>query len=174
MLNVDHRTEPAPGGAARERVEGEVKFLVCVDRRPQSRVAVRFACRRARNLGGRVSLLHVVEPPEFQHWTAVGDVIEGERREDAERLLLDLAAEVVDWTDIVPELIVREGEIGEEILAQASEDSTVNFLVVGAAAPTDKSFSLITFLAGKLLGHLSVPLIVIPGNLTDEEIIALT
>ncbi len=142
MLNVDHRAEPAPGGAARERVEGEVKFLVCVDRRPQSRVAVRFACRRARNLGGRVSLLHVVEPPEFQHWTAVGDVI--------------------------------EGEIGEEILAQASEDPTVNFLVVGAAAPTDKSFSLITFLAGKLLGHLSVPLIVIPGNLTDEEIIALT
>ncbi len=50
----------------------------------------------------------------------------------------------------------------------------VNVLVVGAAAPTDKSFSLITFLAGKLLGRLSVPLIVIPGSFTDEEIIALT
>ncbi len=32
----------------------------------------------------------------------------------------------------------------------------------------------VTFLAGKLLGRLSVPLIVIPGRFTDEEIIALT
>lgn len=32
---------------AKEHVPGEVKFLVCVDRRPQSRVAVQYACRRA-------------------------------------------------------------------------------------------------------------------------------
>ncbi len=50
--------------------------LVCVDRTPRSRVAVRYACRRARNTGGNVSLLHVIEPPEFQHWNAVGNPLE--------------------------------------------------------------------------------------------------
>ena len=157
-----------------EHVAGRAKFLVCVDRRPQSRVAVRYACRRAKNTGGSVSLLHVVAPPEFQHWATVGDVMEEERRDDAEQLLHDLAAEVNDWAGVVPELLVREGEIGEQILAQVEEDPTIDVLCVGAAPPTDKSFTLITFLAGKLVGRLSIPLVIVPGNLTDEQIAGMT
>lgn len=174
MAKTKAPRERSAHAATRKHVPGRVKFLVCVDRRPQSRVAVRYACRRAKNTDGSVSLLHVIEPPEFQHWAAVGDVMEDERREDAEQLLNDLSIEVNDWAGVRPELIVREGEIGEEILAQATEDPEIDVLVVGAAAPTDKSFSLITFLAGKLLGHLAVPLVVVPGNLTDEQIVGMT
>ncbi len=162
------------GGSAHDHVPGRVKFLVCVDRRPQTRVAVRYACWRAKNTGGTVSLLHVIEPPEFQHWAAVGDVMDAERREEAGQLLEDLSLEVNDWAGLRPELSVREGEIGKEILAQVREDSEVDVLVVGAAAPGDRSFSLITFLAEKLLGHLTVPLVVVPGNLTDEQISNMT
>ncbi len=162
------------GGSAHDHVSGRVKFLVCVDRRPQTRVAVRYACWRAKNTGGTVSLLHVIEPPEFQHWAAVGGVMDAERREEAGQLLEDLSLEVNDWAGLRPELSVREGEIGEEILAQVREDSEVDVLVVGAAAPGDRSFSLITFLTEKLLGHLTVPLVVVPGNLTDEQISNMT
>jgi len=162
------------GGTAQAHVPGRVKFLVCVDRRPQTRVAVRYACWRAKNTGGSVSLLHVIEPPEFQHWAAVGDVMDAERREEAGQLLEDLSLEVNDWAGLRPELSVREGEIGEEILAQVREDSEIDVLVVGAAPPGDRSVSLITFLAEKLLGHLTVPLVVVPGNLTDEQISNMT
>jgi nucleotide-binding universal stress UspA family protein len=161
-------------GSAQDHVPGRVKFLVFVDRRPQTRVAVRYACWRAKNTGGTVDLLHVIEPPEFQHWVAVGDVMDAERREEAGQLLEDLSLEVNDWAGLRPELSVREGEIGEEILAQVREDSDVDVLVVGAAPPDDRSFSLITFLAEKLLGHLTVPLVVVPGNLTDEQISNMT
>lgn len=169
----------SPDGAKTEmappvHVPGKVKFLVCVDRRPQSRVAVHFACRRAKNTGGRVSLLHVIEPPEFQHWMAVGDVMEDERRADAEQLLLDLSAEVNEWAGEVPEIVVREGDIGEQILAHVEEDQTINVLVVGSAPPSEQSFSLITFLAGKLVGNLSIPLVIVPGNLSDEQIANMT
>ena len=54
--------------------------LVCVDRAPRSRVAMRYACRHAMKTGGKLSLLHVIEPPEFQHWNAVGGVMAAERR----------------------------------------------------------------------------------------------
>ena len=162
------------GDSAQGHVPGRVKFLVCVDRRPQTRVAVRYACWRAKNTGGAVSLLHVIEPSEFQHWAAVGDVMDAERREEAGQLLEDLSLEVNDWAGLRPELSVREGEIGEEILAQVREDSEIDVLVVGAAPPGDRSFSLITFLAEKLLGHLAVPLVVVPGNLTDEQISNMT
>lgn len=145
------------------------KFLICVDRKPQSRTALRYACRHAMATGGSVSLLHVIEPPEFQHWDAVGEVMGQERLEEAESLLQDLSAEVGDGAEIVPRLVVRQGRIGDEILAQVEEDPTIDVLVVGAAAPTDKGFSLITFLAGKLAGNLSIPLVIVPADLTGEK-----
>ena len=135
---------------------------------------MRLACRRAKNTGGRVSLLHIIETPEFQHWAAVGDVMENERREDAEQLLNDLSVEVEEWAGLRPELKLREGEIGEQILTHIAEDREIDLLVIGAAAPDDKGFSLITFLAGKLLGRLSAPLVVVPGNLTDAQIVNMT
>ena len=70
----------APAG--RGHVAGEVKFLVCVGHDPHSRVAVHFACLRAKNSGGRVALVHVLPPPEFQHWIAVGEIMREETRED--------------------------------------------------------------------------------------------
>ena len=157
-----------------QHVPGRVKFLVCVDHRPQSRVAVRYACMRARNTGGCVSLLHVVEPPEFQHWAAVGDVMKDERREAAELLLEDLARDVNQWTDVMPELIVREGDLGDEILTHVTDDKDIDVLVIGAVAPDKPGFSLVTFLAGKLLGNLAVPLVVVPANLSDEQIANMT
>ena len=37
-------------------------FLVVVDDTEEWRAALRFACRRAQHTGGRVALLHVIEP----------------------------------------------------------------------------------------------------------------
>ena len=96
-----------------EHVAGRVKYLVCVDGSPQSRVAVRFACLRAKNTNGFVVLLTVIEPAEFQHWMAVEDVMKEERRDEAEHLLHDLAAEVNEWAGVIPVFTVREGHIGE-------------------------------------------------------------
>ena len=148
-----------------DHIAGRVKYLVCVDGTAHSRVAVRFACLRAKN---------VIEPAEFQHWMAVEDVMKEERREETESLLQDLAAEVNEWAGVMPVLTVREGHIGEEILAAVEEDPEISFLVVGAAPPEVKRGSLISWLAGQLAGRLRIPLVIVPGNLTDEQLINLT
>ncbi len=148
--------------------------LVCVDRTQRSRVAVRYACCHAKKTGGNVSLLHVIEPPEFQHWNAVGDAMEEERRAEAEGLLEDLAADVTKWAGLPPDVFVREGDIGEEIIARVRDDPAIDLLVVGAASPTDKSFSMIKSLAGKLVRNLSTPLVIVPANLADEKIADVT
>ncbi|MFQ5785638.1 MAG: universal stress protein [Alphaproteobacteria bacterium] len=157
-----------------EHVPGRAKYLVCVDGSPQSRVAVHFACLRARNTKGYVILLNVIEPAEFQHWMAVEDVMKEERREEVERLLHELAAEVNEWANVMPVLTVREGRIGDEILAAIEEDPTISFLVVGAAPPGAKGGKLISWLAGQLAGRLSIPLVIVPGNITDEQLANLT
>ena len=50
-------------------------FLVVVDETEEMSVALRFAALRARSTGGKVAMLYVVEPSEFQHWMAVGDIM---------------------------------------------------------------------------------------------------
>ncbi len=153
---------------------GRVKYLVCVDGSPQSRVAVRFACLRARNTKGYVVLLTVIEPAEFQHWMAVASVMLEERREEAESLLQELAVEVNEWAGVMPVFSVREGHVGDEIIAAVEEDPTIDFLVVGASPPSDKRGKLISWLAGQLAGKLGIPLVIVPGNLNDQELADLT
>ena len=159
---------------AAKHIAGHVNYLVCVDGSAHSRVAVRFACLRAKNAQGNVTLLTAIEPAEFQHWMAVEDVMLEERREEAERLLNDLAAEVNEWAGVMPSLTVRDGHIGEEILAAVAEDPSINFLVVGAAPPPHKHGKLISWLAGHAAEALTIPLVIVPGNLTDEQLINIT
>lgn len=157
-----------------KHVAGRLKFLVCVGHDQPSSVAAHFAGLRARNTGGRVALLHVLPPPEFQHWIAVGDLMREETREEAEQLLQRLAAELKERVGITPEFHLREGSIGEEILRQVGEDPEVDLLVVGAAPASERAGKLISWLAGQLAGSLNIPLMIVPGNLTEEQIENLT
>ncbi len=155
---------------ATQHVPGRAKYLVCVDGSAHARVAVRFACLRARHTNGQVVLLTAIEPAEFEHWMAVRDVMLEEKREEAEHVLQDLAAEVNEWAGMMPELMVREGHIGDEILASVEEDPAISFLVVGAAPPAARHGKLISWLASHLAGRLGIPLVIVPGNLTDEQL----
>ncbi len=170
--------ETAASGRAAEPAAGhrpgDVKFLVCVDNQRQSRMALRFACRRVRNSGGRIALLHVIERPQFQHWATIGEVMETEQRAEAEALLERFAAEVQELAGCLPELHLRAGDVGDEILAQVREDKTVDLLVLGATAPEEKRYSRINELANRLIGRLRVPIVIVPGNLTPDEIDNLT
>jgi nucleotide-binding universal stress UspA family protein len=150
------------------------KFLVVVDDTPECKVALRFAARRAQATGGGVTLLYVMEPAEFQHWMFVGDLMEQESREEAERLLQGLAAEVNDLTSIVPELLVREGRRRDELLALIEEDPEVRVLVLGAAPGPEGPGPLVSALAGELSGSFSIPITVVPGTLTDAQVDELT
>ncbi len=155
------------------RVAGQVKFLVCVDGSPPSKVATHYACRRAKNTSGRVALLHVVQPVAFRQWSGVEEMMREERRGEAEALLNDIAADVNAWAGVMPELMVREGRIGDEILGAVDDDPTIDLLCVGSN-PAEGRGKLVSFLAGHLASRLTIPLVVIPGTLTDETIINIT
>ena len=167
-------TEQAPSEPGAAHVAGQVTFLVCVADDGHSEVAARFAALRAKNSGGQVALLHVVQPPEFQHWAAVGELMRQETREEAEALLQAIGTKVEEVTGKPPSTAVREGGIGDEILGHIDENESINLLVVGAAPPDQGHGSLISWLAGQLAGQLNIPLVVVPGNLDDQQLQDLT
>ena len=145
-------------------------FLVVVDETEEMEVALRFACRRARHTGGRVALLYVIEPAEFQHWMAVEDLMREEARSEGEQLLQKLAARVNELVGSIPILYVREGKVREELFKLLDEEPRVSILVLGANPGSRGPGPLVSALTGKMIGKLRVPVTVVPGNLADEEI----
>ncbi|MCH6576393.1 MAG: universal stress protein [Alphaproteobacteria bacterium] len=152
----------------------ERTFLVVVDNTEELHVALRFASLRAKKTGGRVALLYVVEPADFQHWMAVEDLMREEGRQEAEAVLQKYSAEVQEWSGKTPVFYLREGKLRDELLKLIDEDQSISVLVLGAATGTEGPGPLISSLAGKMTSDLRVPLTIVPGYLTDEQLESLT
>jgi nucleotide-binding universal stress UspA family protein len=160
-----------PAGAPRH---AERMFLVVVDQTEEMKTALYFACRRALRTGGRVALLYVIEPPEFQHWLGVERVMEAEAREEAEKTLQVMAEHVQAIVGKMPVLHVRQGRRRDELLALINEDPEISVLVVGTAAGQEDPGPLVTYLISQMGGYIRLPVILVPGQLSENEIDAVT
>jgi len=149
-------------------------FLVVVDDTPEMSVALRFAARRAKRTGGRVALLYVTEPADFQHWMAVEDLMEKERRMEAEEVLQKHSDLIAEWTGSLPMLYVREGRPQDALLKLLEEEPSISILVLGADTGPKGPGPLCSAVAGKLVGRLAIPVTIVPGSLSDEQVDALT
>jgi nucleotide-binding universal stress UspA family protein len=150
------------------------KFLCVVDDSPECRLALRFAFRRAARTGGGVVLLYVIEPADFQHWVAVENLMREEARDAAEEVLQTLADEVSNWSGIMPEFAIREGRKQDELIALLEAEPEIRLLVLGASAEKDGPGPLVSALAGPMSANMRVPVTVVPGNLSIEQIDEIT
>ena len=150
------------------------KFLVVMDDSPEFLNALRFAAIRAKKTGGGVTILGVVAPEEFQHWIGVGETMRLEARERIEEHFKVFSKWMIDKEGLEPELLIREGEKATEVLAAISEDPEVGVLVLGAGATGEGPGPLVTHLVARQTESMSVPITVVPGGLTKEQIIAVS
>lgn len=149
------------------------KFLVIADDSPEFDAALRFACRRARSTGGHVALLRVIEPAVFEHWSGVRDEIERQAREEAEAILQKMAEPVAALSGSAPEFIIKHAETNRAALREVlGEDPDIKILVLAAAAGARGPGPLVASIAkeGVRWGGRKVPVTVVPGDLTDDEI----
>jgi nucleotide-binding universal stress UspA family protein len=150
------------------------KFLVIVDQTPECRVALRFAARRAQHTGGIVTLLYVVPPADFQQWAGVERVMREEAYQEAERALFEAAKTVNEIVGAMPELVTREGRALDEVRTLIKEDRAIAILVLAAGTANEGPGPLVSLIAGPAGGAYPIPVTVVPGSLTDEQIDALT
>ncbi len=162
--------ETEEAAAAATQAKRDRVFLVVVDDSPEREVALKYASLRARKGGGRVALLRVLEPVGLVEWAGVGVIMQEERREEAEKMLSALAAEVNDITGGYPILLIREGEPREELLALLEEDPRISILILAAAPGSGGPGPLITALTGRHMHRLKVPMTIVPGGMTEEEL----
>ena len=151
----------------------EPVFLVVVDDSEEMHQALQFACGRAKNVGGRVALLYCIAPAKFEYWAGVGELMRQEAREEAEAKMAIHADYARELTGSPPMLHVREGDIRDELLALINEHAEISLLVLGADTTSETAGPLVTFLTTRGASQCRVPITVVPGNLTDEQLDAL-
>jgi nucleotide-binding universal stress UspA family protein len=160
---------PSAGSPAPHRT-----FLVVVDDTEEMQVALKYASRRARATGGRVILLYVIQPAEFQHWAGVGRIMQDESRQDAERRVAELSEIVNRISGKIPVVHLREGNRRDELLKLVAEDPSISVLVLAAGTGSEGPGPLVSFLVGKASGKVRVPITIVPGHLSDDQLEAVT
>lgn len=154
--------------------KGNRTFLVVVDETEEMRVALRYASRRAKATGGRVALLYVIDPSEFEHFMGVREIMRDEKRQEAEETIKKLGDVIVGDSGQIPVVYMREGNRRDELLKILDEEPAISILVLGAGTGPEGPGPLISHMIGKAAGKVRVPITIVPGNLTDEQLSAVT
>jgi len=149
-----------------------IKFLVIASEHPEARLAAFYSGRRAKRSNARVTILHVIEPPEFGHWATVAETMRAEAQETAEAMLREFAAEVKAQSGEAPEEIIREGRMVDEIKKLIEEDPLIAILFLGASTEASGPGPLVSALAHNpaYLGARPIPVVVVPGSVTRDEL----
>ncbi len=149
------------------------KFLVVLDDSRECLNAMRFAAMRARSTGGGVTVLAVIPPEEFNHWIGVGEVMREEARERITVHFEVFATWMREKQGLEPDLVIREGEPIDQIIAHVNEDPEIGVLVLGAGSDKKGPGPLVSQLS-RNAGALPIPVTIVPGELSKEKLEAIT
>jgi len=148
----------------------KVNYLVCVNGEKYSEVALHFASKLAANNNGTVTILHVIEPADYQSFGGVAETMRSEQIQATEKLLDELSKKVNKWSNITPSLLATEGIIENEIISAVENDKSINMLIVGAASESSVKSKILPPLVASLGSKLSIPMMIVPGNMTNKKI----
>ena len=151
------------------------KLLVIVDESPEVEGALFYAAGRASHTEGQIALLYVIEP-DNQFWDAVRQVQLDEQTNKAKALFRLFRRKLANagYDKVVVEEVIREGKLVDTIRQQIEDDEDVAVLVLGASREATGPGPLVASLAtGATAGKFPIPITIVPGELSLEEIQAL-
>ena len=146
------------------------KFLIVIDESKELEKAIYFAANRAIHTEGELSLLYIVDPAVNAQWSRIENLIEQEATSEAKKLCRIWSQKIKSRFGIESEVIIKIGDRCEELLKLVEEDKNIRFLVLASSANNEEPGPLIKALTGKKIKDLSIPMVVIPGSLSEKEI----
>lgn len=152
------------------------KYLVVVDDVPEVEAAVFFAASRIGHSSGEIVLLYVIEPQGFHQWMGVRQAQLDEETNKAKVLFRLHRRKLTNagFDNISVVEVLKEGKKADELVKIIDEDEDIAILVLGASADVGGPGPLVSSLAtGKLAGSFPIPIVIVPGNLTIEDLMAM-
>jgi nucleotide-binding universal stress UspA family protein len=150
------------------------KYLIVVDDTEECDRAVYWAARRAARTKSGVLMLRVIETEgRNQQWLGVADIMRQEAADAANIALDKFSGRANGIAGITPERVIREGIVTEEILKLIDEDADIGILVLAAGTGKDGPGPLVSNI-GKIAGSFPIPVAIVPGHLSDDELDAMS
>jgi nucleotide-binding universal stress UspA family protein len=150
------------------------KCLVIIDDSAEAGRAVYYASRWAVRAGGGVVMLRIIETEEQnQQWLGVADVMRAEALEDADAELNSATGRARRVAANTPERVIREGDPLEQIRDVIDQDADIAMLVLAANPGAEGPGPLVTAIAA-VAGSFPIPVMIVPGDLSDAEIDAMS
>jgi nucleotide-binding universal stress UspA family protein len=150
------------------------KCLVIVDDSAEWDRAVYYASRWAIRVDGGVVMVRIIETEDQnQQWLGVADIMRAEALEDANAALDRAAGRANGIAGITPERVIREGDPTEQILDVIDKDVDIALLVLAANPGPEGPGPIITTMANAV-GSFPIPVTIVSGDLSDEDIDALS
>jgi nucleotide-binding universal stress UspA family protein len=104
-----------------------------------------------------------------QQWLGVADIMRAEAHEEANAVLDRYGARAAAITGVTPQRVIREGDRAQEMLNLIEEDEDIAALILAAGTGKDGPGPLVSSLS-KNAGTFPIPVAIVPGHLSDEDL----
>ncbi len=149
------------------------KYLVIIDDTEECDRAVFWAAKRAGRTEAQIVMLRVIETADRnKQWLGVADIMQAEQMEAANKVLDKYAAIAQKFSHTAPDRVIREGNTAEQIVNLIDEDTDIGILVLAAGVGKEGPGALISHI-NKNAGNFPIPVAIVPGHLSDEELEAM-
>ena len=149
-------------------------ILVVADNSSEMQIALEYACARSKKTGRKIIIATFVEPIDVLTTQGVSEIMKNEAREEAESRLKEAASFVKNITGELPALSLREGETISELKKLINEEKNINVLVLAAKSDEKDPGPIINSLVSNEITNLRVPIMIVPGNFSEEHISQIT
>ena len=151
-------------------------ILVVADNSEEMNTALEYACARSKKTGRKIIIATFIEPLDVLTTQGVTEIMKNEAQENAEIILQKAAGIVKEKTGELPILSTREGETISELKKLIEEEKNINVLVLAANSdPQEKNPGpIINSLVSNEITNLRIPVMIVPGNFSNEHISQIT
>ena len=153
-------------------MDNEQFILVIADGSKEMDVALKYACARSKKTSRKIMIASFIHPLDVLTTQGVTEIMQNEAREEAEKNIKFASDVVKKSTGELPVINIREGEIIQELKNLINEEKNISVLVLGANVDEKEKNPgpIINSLVSKELSNFRIPIMIVPGNFSNEHI----
>jgi len=153
-------------------MENEQFILVIADGSKEMDVALKYACARSKKTSRKIMIASFIQPLDVLTTQGVTEIMQNEAREEAEKKIKFASDVVKKSTGELPVINIREGEVIHELKKLINEEKNITVLVLGANVDEKEKNPgpIINSLVSKELSNFRIPIMIVPGNFSNEHI----
>lgn len=150
---------------------GHDVYLIVWNDAEEFLISLRYTARLAAANNAHVGVLATIDDQEFQHWKNVETMMRKELRENTEKLVWSVAKKVNELNGQIPILYVKEGKAPENAVVETLDaDPNIKMVIMTGSVSSGGPGGLVNYFSSKGLSKLRVPFVIIPGNITQNDI----